>query len=256
MIQQFGWDWVKGQPAPKVFGMLLVGKNPQGYPEYDKDLGGGVTMRFVLLPAGSFTMGSPAGESERDDYEGPQHEITLDAFLIAKTECTQRQWQAVMGNNPSHFSMALDAPVEQVSWDDIQSFEQRAILTLPSESQWEYAARAESTKSRYGTVLEVAWFRDNSSSSTHPVGMLQPNAFGLHDMLGNVYQWCEDTWHESYDGAPNDGSSWVDAVSSFRVLRGGSWYYPSRNSRSSSRLRNGPGIRRFHIGFRPVKLLR
>jgi formylglycine-generating enzyme required for sulfatase activity len=249
--------WTKGQSAPQVEGFTPVGNNAQGYPEYDKELGGDVTMRFVLVPAGAFTMGSPSNEADRDGDEGPEHRVTLDAFLIAKTECTQRQWQAAMGSNPSKFtSSGLNAPVEQVSWDDIQGFERKTSLSLPSEAQWEYAARAGSTGARHGSLSSIAWYDDNSSSKTHPVAQKQANAFGLHDVLGNVYEWCEDTWHASYSFSPTDGSAWVDTGSSLRVNRGGGWDNSSRHCRSANRNRREPGLRHSNIGFRPSRPLR
>jgi len=237
-------------------GFSYAGENAQGLPEYDKDLGGGVTMRFVRLPAGEFTMGSPESEEGRDGDEGPQHRVRVGSFLLARTECTQAQWRAVMGSNPSHFANAGDdAPVEQVSWEDIQAFERETGLRLPSEAEWEYAARAGSTGARHGELDAVAWHAGNAGRSTHPVGRKQANAFGLHDMLGNVWEWCEDTWHASYSGAPTDGSAWVDTGSSgrvFRVYRGGCWSYTARSCRSAYRRRCGPSYRWSALGFRPA----
>jgi formylglycine-generating enzyme required for sulfatase activity/uncharacterized caspase-like protein len=249
-------SWTKGQPAPEVEGFSMVGNNTQGYPEYDKALPGGATMRFVLVPAGSFTMGSPSGESDRGDDEGPQHQVTLDAFLLAKTECTQRQWQAVMGSNPSYFTSAGMSPVEQVSWDDILAFRQKTGLFLPSEAQWEYAARAGSTAVRYSDLDIIAWYQGNSNERTHAVGYTQANAFGLHDMLGNVWEWCEDTWHGSYSGAPSSGSAWVDNGSPLRVSRGGGFLDVAQHCRSANRYRLVPGLRADYLGFRPSSLLR
>jgi len=250
-------SWIKGRPAPQFEGFARVGTNAQGYPEYDKHLGDGVTMRFVLLPAGSFSMGSPSSEEGRYNDEGPQHPVRLDAFLIAKTECTQAQWLAVMGNNPAKFTdSGLDAPVEQVSWNDIQGFERETGLFLPSEAQWEYAARAGSTGARHSELSSVGWHEGNNNSKTHLTGGKQANAFGLHDVLGNVWEWCEDTWHANYSGAPNNGAAWVDSGSSGRVRRGGCWISTSGYCRSAIRYRDEPDIRNSLIGFRPARPLR
>gem|GEM_PF-6382667 len=250
-------SWTRGRPAPQLDGFTSAGGNVQGYPEYVKDLGDGVGMRFVLLPAGSFRMGSPAHEEGRASREGPQHQVMLDAFLIAKTECSQRQWQAVMGSNPAKFTgSGRDAPVEQVSWNDIQAFERETGLCLPSEAQWEYATRAGSTGARHGALPTVAWFDQNSRSKTHTAGTQTANAFGLHDVLGNVSEWCEDTWHKDYTEAPDDGAAWLTSSSSYRVLRGGCWADPSKSCRSAQRSRSGAGIRHRQIGFRPVASLR
>jgi len=250
-------SWTKGDPPPQLAGFSLVGNNAQGYPEYDKALPGGVNMRFVLVPAGSFTMGSPSDEDGRYGDEGPQHRVTLDAFLLAKTECTQAQWQAVMGSNPSFFKHAgSNAPVEQVSWNDIQDFERKTGLALSSEAQWEYAARAGSTGARHGNLGSVAWYDDNSSGSTHQVGQKQANSFGLYDVLGNVWEWCEDSYHDSYAGASANGSAWVDAGSSGRVDRGGGFRNLAWSCRSANRNRSDTGDRSILLGFRPSRPLR
>ncbi|MBI4566987.1 MAG: formylglycine-generating enzyme family protein [Planctomycetes bacterium] len=229
-------------------------------------------------------MGSPENEPGRDGDEGPRHRVTLKSFLIGKYEVTQRQWQAVMGNNPSHFKNAgLDAPVEQVSWDACKHFCEKTGLRLPSEAEWEYACRAGTTTAIYTGALtikgerngpeldDIAWYSGNSGvtyeggydssawierqhnhtrSGTHPVGQKKPNAWGLHDTLGNVWEWCEDTLYASYNGAPTDGSAWISNESGYRVVRGGSWYDYARNLRAADRPGGAPGYRYYSSGFR------
>jgi len=249
--------WQLGQPAPQIGGFKSVGANAAGYPEYTRSLGGGVTMAFVLLPAGSFTMGSSPGEDGRDGDEGPQRVVTLDAFLMARTECTQRQWRAVMGDNPAEFSRSgLGAPVDHVSWEDIQRFEEKTGLSLPSEAQWEYAARAGTAGARHGALKSTAWFEGNSKARTHNVATRDSNAFGLYDMIGNVYEWCEDPWHWTYTDAVSDGSAWLKGDSPERVLRGGAWNDSADSCRSANRVRNDPGLRYGNLGFRAAWPLR
>jgi formylglycine-generating enzyme required for sulfatase activity len=213
---------------------------------------------MVLIPAGSFTMGT-----DKNIDEKPPHTVYVQSFLIGKTEVTQKQWQYVMGSNPSRFSACgPECPVENVSWNDIQEFIAKLNqktgqkYRLPSEAEWEYAARAGTTTewshgnddSRLGNY---AWYSQNSGSKTQAVGQRLPNAFGLFDMHGNVWEWTQDCWHGTYAGAPADGSSWIAGCSAnYRVLRGGSWNYGSADLRSASRGRDGPGDRYLINGFR------
>ena len=182
---------------------------------------------LALIPAGSFLMGSPANEPGRLNAEGPQHEVTLGAFFMAKTPITQAQWREVAGwekvehdlnPDPSHFK-GDNRPVEQVSWFDAQEFCSRLsqrtgrTYTLPSESQWEYACRAGTTTPyAFGATLSKRQ-ANLSSSETTEVGRFPANAWGLHDMHGNVWEWCLDEWHKSYEGAPTDGSAWMEGDS-------------------------------------------
>ena len=194
----------------------------------------GVEMTFCWCPAGKFTMGSTKSEADLSDSEN-QIEVTLSrGFWMAKTEVTQAQWQAVMGQNPSEFKGA-NRPVENVSWNDAREFltKVNAILgntdggkmVLPTEAQWEYAARAgETGLYSGGTLDEVAWYDDNSGSETHPVGTKKPNAWGLHDMLGNVWEWCADRYVSKLEGGVDPrGVGPRGAVSANWVYRGGSW---------------------------------
>ena len=191
---------------------------------------------MVMLPAGTFLMGSkadPVANSQPGVKEQPQHSVTIRAFAIGKFEVTQEQWFALMGTLPSKFK-GRTLPVEPVSWSDAQAFVQKLsaktgkTYRLPSEAEWEYAARAASqTNYSFGDKAEplgrYAWSASNASATTHPVGEKLPNAFGLHDMLGNVWEWTEDCWNGSYNGAPNDGSAWTAGDCSQRVVRGGAW---------------------------------
>jgi len=232
-----------GDPTPTIGGFAFVGVSPDGRPEYDKTLGDGVKMRFVLVPAGKLDVGKPTE---------PQHPVSLQAFLIAKTECTQEQWRAVTGDSPSHFNGDL-YPVEKVSWDDIQEFERETGLGLPSEAQWEYAARAGDTDEAPDDVDAVAWYAGNSSNHTQPVGGKAANAFGLHDMLGNVAEWCEDTWHDRFSGdTPRDGSPWIDSGNQRRVRRGKSWGDGRAGLRYWRREGSGQHARYRKVGFRLV----
>jgi len=151
-------------------------------------------MEFVLIPGGTFTMGSPGGEAGRDSDEGPQHQVTLSPYLMSKTEVTQAVWERVMGSNPSYFK-GPDRPVEEVSWNDCVSFCEKTGLALPTEAQWEFAARSGTQSAYYfgndsSSLGNYAWYDGNSSGETHPVAQKQPNAYGLYDMAGNVWE-CE-----------------------------------------------------------------
>jgi formylglycine-generating enzyme required for sulfatase activity len=211
-------------------------------------------------------MGSNDGEAN----EKPVHQVTINySFYISKYEVTQAQWQAVMGNNPSSFKGDLaepfiKLPVEQVSWDDAQIFINKLNESndgfnyrLPTEAEWEYACRAGTTGDDTGDLSEMAWFAENSGGRTHGVGQKQPNAWGLFDMHGNVWEWCQDWYHESYNGAPTDGSAWLGGVQLYRVLRGGSWGNKETASlRSASRSRNTPDNRFYDKGLRIVAVAR
>lgn len=193
---------------------------------------------MVMIPAGSFDMGS-----NNDPTEMPVHRVTIKrAFALGKTEVTQGQWKAIMENNPSKFSSCGDnCPVEQVSWDDAQAFIEKLNAKtgkkyrLPSEAEWEYACRAGGQHEYCGgdNLDDIAWYgasanpAGNSGKSTNPVATKQPNAFGLYDMSGNVWEWVEDVYHDSYNGAPTDGSAWL-GDSMLRVPRGGSWSFRQR----------------------------
>ncbi len=225
--------------------------------ELTLDLGQGIILELLRIPAGKFMMGS----NERDN-EKPIHEVTIQPFYLGKYPITQEQYQAVMGSNPSHFKGAK-LPVEQVSWDDAVKFCEKLSQNdkkyrLPSEAEWEYACRA-GTQTQYcfgddeSKLEDYAWYDENSGSTTHPVGEKKPNAFGLYDMHGNVWEWCSDRWHENYEKAPTDGSSWeTGTVENYRALRGGSWYDYARNCRSGLRNWLGADLDDNDCGFRVV----
>ena len=207
-------------------------------------------------------MGSPANETGRYDDEGPVHHVTISkAFYLSKYEVTQKQWNEVMGDNPSHFK-GDDLPVEKVSWDDVQEFikklnekESTDKYRLPSEAEWEYAARA-GTTTRYSfgdddsKLGEYAWYRENSGVKIHPVGKKGANPWGLYDMHGNVWEWVQDEWHNSYNSVPLNGSAWEDGSGAFRIVRGGGWYNNAGLCWSAFRNRNDPGNRFNDLGFR------
>jgi formylglycine-generating enzyme required for sulfatase activity len=225
------------------------------------DLGSGVSMRLIEIQPGRFMMGSPASEAGRNDDE-PQHSVTITkAFWLGQTEVTQAQWQAVMGSNPSHSQGNPNHPVEQVSWNDAQEFcrrlSQKTGLTfrLPTEAEWEYACRAGTTTAYSfgndaGRLGEYAWFKENSGGSTKPVATRKPNAWGLHDMHGNVWEWCSDWYGEYPSGAATDPQG--PRSGSGRVLRGGSWSRYS-DCRAANRNGNVPGSRNSLYGFRVAR---
>ncbi len=221
------------------------------------------TLDMVTIPKGSFTMGCKDGR-DKDCYpdESPAHSVQVSAFQLGKTEVTQGQWQAVMGNNPSEFKNCGDnCPVENVSWEDIQIFIKKLnaqtgkTYRLPSEAEWEYACRAGQDSSHCGgnDVNAVALYGDNSGSKTHAVGGKQANAWGLHDMSGNVWEWVQDSSHSDYNNAPSNGSAWLGTESVGRVQRGGSWFDNSRFTRAA--IRYGSTNRNSWVGFRLARTL-
>ena len=252
------------QPKPTVTVQPTANKTafqpatPQGNNNLFVDCGNGIKLELVRVPAGSFMMGS----NERDT-EKPIHRVNVPEFLMGKYQVTQAQYEAVMGKNPSHFK-GKQNPVEQVSWDDAQEFCKKLAqktgrkIKLPSEAQWEYACRAGSTgKYCFGDnddqLGKYAWYNENSDSKTHPVGEKLANAWGLHDMHGNVWEWCEDVWHGNYNGAPTDGSVWLSGgEQNQRALRGGSWNYNGIDCRSANRGRLYADHRNGYYGFRVV----
>ena len=209
-------------------------------------------------------MGRQDGEQDSDIDESPRHRVTIsEGFWMSKYEVTQGQWEAVMGSNPArNYGVGDNYPVYYVSWDDIQDFESSLDhgYRLPSESEWEYACRAD-TQTRfywgddanYSEIGTYAWYSSNSSSRTHPVGEKEPNVWGLHDMSGNVWEWCEDVWHSDYNGAPENGGSWTTGGDQGRrVLRGGSWNNNVRYCRSADRYWGNYDNRFNNYGFRLV----
>ena len=223
--------------------------------------------------------------------ERPQHEVTITkAFYLGRTEVTQEQWMKVMGENPSYFQKGSNAerdrviakyieegltkqeaqekagaespnklltasnPVEQVSWDDCQKFCAKTGMKLPTEAQWEYACRAGVRKPRYGDIDQIAWWDENSNSTTHPVAQKAPNALGFYDMLGNVNEWCQDWYEGDYYKSCADGvvdpTGPAQSELGARVLRGGGWYFSAYDCRASFRFDGALGDQRFDVGCR------
>ena len=212
--------------------------------------------QFALIPVGSFQMGSTNGRTN----EQPVHTVNITrAFQMQRTEVTQGQWREIMGSNPSEFSSCGDTcPVERVSWNDIQQFltalNQRfpgRNYRLPTEAEWEYAARAGTTGDYGGTGVldEMGWYRDNSGSRTHPVAGKQPNAWGLYDMHGNVFEWVQDWYSSSYYSVSPANDPPGPSSGSGRVLRGGSWFISAVGARSAYRF-GTPSVRYSVFGFR------
>lgn len=250
---------------------------------FTEQLPGNIGLDMVLIPSGTFEMGSPPDEPGRKDCEGPQHTVNVPQFCMGRYPVTQAQWKAIASLpeqnqklNPDPSNIKGDQrPVEQVSWYDAREFCARLTLytkrtyQLSSEAEWEYACRAGTTTPFYfGQIITTDLVNYNGKytynggpegkarKETTPVGAFKyANAFGLCDMHGNVYEWCEDHYHDSYEGAPLDGSAWIDQEakeSGRRVVRGGSWYYGSVSCRSAYRSYDIPRVTDFVIGFRVV----
>ncbi len=228
---------------------------------------------LVWIPPGTFTMGSPANEQDRFDNEGPQTQVWISrGFFMGRTEVTQREYQEIMNTNPSYFQGNLELPVEQVSWWDVTSYctqltqrEQALgrlpvgyVYRLPTEAEWEYACRGgRTTRFCYGDdpgyteLWKYAWYSGNSESKTHQVGTRLLNGWGLCDMHGNVWEWCQDWYGDYYSGGavtdpkgPGSGSN--------RVIRGGSWSLDPLRCRSANRCNYFPDYRYSDLGFRVV----
>ena len=248
-------DWVRDIEPEKV---NISIEEPEKIAKQGKSIG----MKFTLIPAGEFNMGSEESEDEK-----PVHKVKINnPFYLGSYPVTQREWKAVVGdnNNPSDFK-GDNLPVEEVSWDDVQKFikklnekEGTDKYRLPSEAEWEYACRAGNT-TRYSfgdddtNLGDYAWYDDNSEGKTHPVGQKEPNSWGLYDMHGNVWEWVQDMWHVNYDDALTDGSAWEVGDGADRVFRGGSWFNFARLCRSAFRslpLPRDPRDRVISIGFR------
>ena len=218
-------------------------------------------MEFERIPAGGFLMGSPSDEDGRFPNER-QHEVRISqGFWMGKYEVTQGEWEAVMGGSPSyHSECGPRCPVEMVSWEDAQEFigslNERESgrgyrYRLPTEAEWEYAARAGTMEARYGELDDVAWYWDNSGRNPHPVGQKRANSWGLHDMLGNVWEWTGD-WYGGYPSGPVT-DNWRPVSGRYRVIRGGSWSGYARFVRSTIRGTGSPGTRYRYVGFRLVR---
>ena len=248
---------------------------------FAQDLGNGVILEMVAIPGGTFIMGSPENEEDRSSDESPQHQVTVPSFFMGKYPVTQKQWRAVaalekvnidLKSDPSYFK-GDNLPVECVSWNDAQEFCARLsrmankTYRLPSEAEWEYACRGGTTTPFYcGETISTDLANYNGKytygqgqkgqyrEKTTEVGIFPANPFGLYDMCGNVWEWCEDGWYENYINAPIDGSAWT-SPSSEVMLRGGSWFNDPLDCRSASRhydLWAGRDLIYSNIGFRVV----
>ena len=215
-------------------------------------------MDFVRIAPGSFLMGCSAGDEECYPEEKPAHRVTIArVFEIGKHQVTQAQYEAVSGTNRSYFN-GPNLPVEGVSWDDAQKFCEALTgkkdgyrYRLPTEAEWEYAARGGDPRSHYGKLDEVSWYRDNSGGTTHPVGGKKPNAFGVYDTLGNVWEWVNDWYRLDYYSHSPEIDPPGPQTGEFRVARGGSWRGVARGlARVSSRYVLRPSVRSIVVGFR------
>jgi formylglycine-generating enzyme required for sulfatase activity len=231
---------------------------------------------MVVIPSGSFTMGSPAAEQGRDDDEGPQHDVRIPQFAVGRFEVTFAQWDACVADSGCAGYIPEDRgwgrgnrPVMNVSWDRAKSYvswlasKTGKPYRLLTEAEWEYAARA-GTRSAFATgeTLQGKQAQFGGASGdvgqTVPVGSFPPNAFGLHDMHGNVWEWVEDCWHDHYENAPESGAAWLEAndgACGFRIYRGGSWFNVRSVVRSANRTGSAPGFSISNIGFRVARTL-
>lgn len=283
---------VELEPTPKpslpTFNFDIITVNATGEPTHRRqgqaeyfrqDLGNGITLDLVSIPGGSFQMGASEGEAEASADEYPQHLVTIKPFFMGKYAVTQAQWKAVaalpkvkidLKADPANFKGA-QLPVERVSWEEAVEFcarlshKTQKTYRLPSEAEWEYACRAGTTTPFYfGETITPELVNYNGNypygkaakgqyrQKTVEVGSLPPNAVGLYEMHGNVWEWCADAWHNSYNKAPTDGSVWEAESGSARLLRGGSWGNNSRLCRSANRSGNNPAWRYYNLGFRVV----
>ncbi|MCM4078716.1 TIR-like protein FxsC [Paractinoplanes hotanensis] len=224
---------------------------------------------LVLIPRGTGAIGAQRYKQPNLDHraqpeEGPVHHVRIQPFFLSKFQMTRAQWQNITGNDPSFLHPELPVsdvgvlPVESVSWQTCTEVLGNVDLRLPAECEWEYACRASSSSAFYfgddeQELDSFAWFSGNSEGAVHPVGQLSPNAFGLHDMHGNVWEWCRDTWHPTFSGAPTDGSSWISDDSNWKVNRGGGWRSEASRCRSASRDGDPSVSPDWDLGLRPAR---
>jgi eukaryotic-like serine/threonine-protein kinase len=240
---------------------------------FQEDLGNGISMTMVKIPAGKFTMGSPPSEKDRQNDESPQHQVTVPEFFLGQTLVTQEQWQVLIGNNPSKFQGDRNLPVDSVSWLDAINFCQKLshktgrTYRLPSEAEWEYACRASTTTPfAFGETITPAVVNYNGNypyasaaigeyrQQTTPVGSFPANLFGLYDVHGNLYEWCLDEWLDNYNSTSADGSARGDVDSQdsdkIRLLRSGSWGVEAWDCRSANRYYYAASDRYNFVGLR------
>jgi formylglycine-generating enzyme required for sulfatase activity len=260
---------------------LVIKKEQKTVQYFREQLGNDIELDAILVPGGNFLMGSPDTEAERSGSESPQHLVTVKSFFLGRYPVTQEQWQIVaetyehvnikdLNPQPSNFKGAK-RPVEQVNWYEAKEYCDRLAkhlkrpYRLPTEAEWEYACRAGTTTPFYfGSTLSTELVNYDGNfiygngvegeyqGETTPVENFEiANAWGLCDMHGNVWEWCEDHWHNNYNDAPEDGSAWLtDDAASPRINRGGSWIYDPRYCRSACRNYGSPSRRYYNLGFR------
>lgn len=236
--------------------------------QFVEQTGGSATIAMVVIPGGTFQMGSPRGQGYED--ETPRHPVSLAPFFLSRYPITQAQWQAVMGRPASGRFHGEQLPVENVSWRDAQEFckrlsrKTRRTYALPSEAQWEYACRAgastpfstgDTITTEYANYCGIHRYRSEPGGQyrhvTTPVDLFPPNAYGISDLHANVWEFCADRWHPDYTGAPFDGSAWEwGGEEDYRVTRGGSWHEPPANCRCATRLRVSEIDHDDYYGFR------
>ncbi len=245
----------------------IIARHVPAARQFREDVGKGVSLEMIEIPSGIFQMGSRAGSGYADEH--PQHSVKVNPFFIGKYPVTQEQWQAVMGRLPDCRGRGASRPVDRVSWSAASEFCRRLSKTigrayrLPGEAEWEYACRARTTTPFYfgetlttdlanyvGEHIYRAEPKGVYRHGTTDVGSFPPNAFGLYDMHGNIWEWCADAWHDDYVGAPPDGSIWQSGKSSSRVLRGGSWHEPPDLCRCAARLKQEAGEAEDLFGLR------
>ncbi len=276
-------------PEETIEKRILISRYKRSGKHFIEALSDEIGLDMVLIPGGKFMMGAPEDELESLDDERPQHEVAVPSFLMGRYPVTQAQWRIVakwsqvarkLDSDPSYFK-GNNHPVEQVSWEEAVEFCQRLSVKtgrtyrLPSEAEWDYACRAGTTtpfhfgetlsdelanycaqdekigdtlyKGAYGRGIEGKYRQE-----TTEVGIFPPNNFGLHDMHGNVWEWCEDDWHDSYEGAPEDGRAWLEenATDTGKLLRGGSWLFYPGHCRSAYRFNRSRDYRYNCLGFR------
>jgi formylglycine-generating enzyme required for sulfatase activity len=270
--------------------IIVINRTRKTRKYYIEDLGNGIQLEMIMIPGGTFMMGSPETEEGSRKNERPQHQVTIKAFCLGKYQVTQAQWKAVAAFPQVNKELKLDPsrfkgdnrPVEQVSWEDAVEFCDRLSrhtkrqYRLPSEAEWEYACRAGTkTPFHFGETIttnlanyqgtdneEYKW---SGSYGSGPKGVYREettavgsfgvaNNFGLYDMHGNVWEWCQDDWHSDYEGAPTDGSAWLSSEESSdrKLLRGGSWSFNPGGCRSAYRSNSNLGNGNGNIGFRVV----
>lgn len=253
-------DFTLAKETPKALPQPIPDASSTGNQTFTVN---GVSFTMIAVKGGTFTMGATAEQgSDVYDWEKPTHQVTLSDYMIGETEVTQELWKAVMGSNPSNFS-GTNLPVEQVSWDDCQTFITKLNqltgknFRLPTEAEWEYAARGGQKSRGYkyagsNTLSDVAWYGDNSSFKTHPVKQKQANELGLYDICGNVWEWCQN-WYGSYSSNAQTNPTGPSSGSG-RVYRGGSWVSSASSCRVANRSYDSPGFRSNYLGFRVVLL--